>query len=154
MVSWQIHILLVMVNYLITSVTTFLILHQSKNIKCGLLSSQKYALPRMKTSLGQLYVKYIGAVATSVCVALNVRFTTNGMCSKNNTHIYVARTSNNRVISIVACCHSVKPCAHVARTFRLQRYQNLVSFQKIQSLALFIWKTISKNVLLSCQNSC
>jgi len=30
-------------------------------------------------------------------VALNVRFTTNGMCAKNNTHIYVARTSNNRV---------------------------------------------------------
>jgi len=35
----------------------------------------------------------------SVGVALNVRFTTNGMCVKNNTHIYVARTSNNRVIA-------------------------------------------------------
>jgi len=34
----------------------------------------------------------------SVGVALNVRFTMNGMCAKNNTHIYVARTSNNRVI--------------------------------------------------------
>ena len=37
----------------------------------------------------------------SAGVALNARFTTNGMCAKNNTHIYVARTSNNRVI--VAC---------------------------------------------------
>jgi len=37
----------------------------------------------------------------SVMVALNVRFTTNGMCVKNNTHIYLARTSNNRLI--VAC---------------------------------------------------
>jgi len=37
----------------------------------------------------------------SVDVALNVRFTTTGMCMKNNTHIlvYVARTSNSRVIS-------------------------------------------------------
>jgi len=35
----------------------------------------------------------------SVGVAFNVRFTTNGMCAKNNTHIYVARTSNNRVIA-------------------------------------------------------
>ena len=35
----------------------------------------------------------------SVGVALNVRFTTNGMCVKNNTQIYVARTSNNRVIA-------------------------------------------------------
>ena len=30
--------------------------------------------------------------------SLNVRFTTNGMCAKNITHIYGARTSNNRVI--------------------------------------------------------
>jgi len=31
----------------------------------------------------------------SADVALNVRFTTNEMCAKNNTHIYVVRTSNN-----------------------------------------------------------
>jgi len=37
----------------------------------------------------------------SVGVALNVRSTTNKMCTKNNTHINVARTSNNRVI--MAC---------------------------------------------------
>ena len=54
----------------------------------------------------------------SVGVALNVRFTTNGMCIRITPYIgYVARASNNRVIpivwswhtvSIVACCHSVK----------------------------------------------
>jgi len=33
--------------------------------------------------------------------ALNVRFTTNRMCTKNNTDIYVARTSNNRVVAAV-----------------------------------------------------
>jgi len=38
----------------------------------------------------------------------------------NNTHIYVVRTSNNRVISIVACCRSVMLCAHVAWAFRSQ----------------------------------
>jgi len=42
----------------------------------------------------------------SVGVALNVRFTTNGMCAKNNTHTYVARTSiiewSRRAISY--CC--------------------------------------------------
>jgi len=42
----------------------------------------------------------------SVGVSLNVRFTTNGMCAKNNTHIYVTRTSNNRVIVArdLYCC--------------------------------------------------
>jgi len=63
----------------------------------------------------------------SVSVALNVRFTTNGMCAKNYTHIYVARTSKLewlwRMIYIVACCHSVKLCALAARAFRLQQYQ-------------------------------
>ena len=44
-------------------------------------------------------------VATS-SLALNVWFTANGMCAKNNTHIYVVRTSNNTVISSgdVHCC--------------------------------------------------
>ena len=42
----------------------------------------------------------------SAGVALNVQFTTNGMCAKYNTHIYVARTSNDRVISLgdLYCC--------------------------------------------------
>ena len=39
-------------------------------------------------------------------VELIVRFTTNGMCVTNNTIMYVARTSNNRVISSgdLCCC--------------------------------------------------
>jgi len=42
----------------------------------------------------------------SIGVALNVSFTTNGMCMKNNTHINVARTCNNTVILSVDlyCC--------------------------------------------------
>ena len=51
-------------------------------------------------------------------------FFTNGMCPKNNTHIYVVRTSNNKVIMAcyLYCCllHSVKLCALAARAFRLQ----------------------------------
>ena len=60
-----------------------------------------------------------------VCVAFSVQFTTSGMCARNNTHIYVARTNSNRVISFVisifACCHSVKLCALPARDFRSQQ---------------------------------
>jgi len=33
----------------------------------------------------------------------------------------VARASNNRMISIVACCHSVKLCALATRAFRSQQ---------------------------------
>jgi len=42
----------------------------------------------------------------SAGITLNVRFTTNEMCAKNNTHLYVVWTSNNRVISLgdVYCC--------------------------------------------------
>ena len=35
----------------------------------------------------------------SVGTALNVQFTPNGMCAKNNTRVYAVRTSNNRMIS-------------------------------------------------------
>ena len=42
-----------------------------------------------------------GCCNLSAGVAFNVRFTTNGMCAKNNTHIFMAQTSNNRVI--MAC---------------------------------------------------
>jgi len=42
----------------------------------------------------------------SVGIALKVQFTTNEMCKKSNTHIYVVQTSNNRVISWggLRCC--------------------------------------------------
>ena len=62
----------------------------------------------------------------SAGVALDVRFTTNGMCAKNNTHIYIWRKQaiiewSWHVNSIVACCHSAKLCAHAARNFRSQQ---------------------------------
>jgi len=42
----------------------------------------------------------------SVGIALNIWFTTNGICAKTNTHICVTRTSNNRVIVAhdLFCC--------------------------------------------------
>ena len=50
-------------------------------------------------------------------VALNARFTTNGMCEKNNTHMYVVRTSNNRVIMacelyccLLSQCEALRTC--------------------------------------------
>jgi len=58
-------------------------------------------------------------------VALNVCFTTNGMCAKNN-NTYMWREQaviewSRQVTAIVACCHSVKLCAHAAWTFRSQQ---------------------------------
>jgi len=42
----------------------------------------------------------------------------------------VARTSNNRVFSIVACCHSVKLCALATRDFRLQQHGALTRMRR------------------------
>jgi len=39
--------------------------------------------------------KQIARYNLSIGVVLNVRFTTNGMCANNNTHMCVASTSNN-----------------------------------------------------------
>jgi len=62
----------------------------------------------------------------SVGVALNVWFNTNGMWAKNNT-TYMWREKaiiewSWRVISIVACCHSVKLCTLAAQDFWSQQY--------------------------------
>jgi len=57
----------------------------------------------------------------SVGVALNVRFTTNGLSVTNNTHIYVARTSTNRVImacDLYCCLLPVRIFAHLALSDR------------------------------------
>ena len=58
-------------------------------------------------------------------VALIVWFTTNRMCPKNK-NICMWREQaiiewSRRVISIVACCHGAKLCAHAARDFRSQQ---------------------------------
>ena len=59
-------------------------------------------------------------------VALIVWFTTNGMCAKNkNIYAWCEQAIiewSRRVISIVACCHGAKLCAHAARDFRSQQY--------------------------------
>jgi len=57
----------------------------------------------------------------SVGIALNVRFTTNGMCVKNNTHMIYKWYEqaiiewSQHVMSIIACCHSAKFCTHATR---------------------------------------
>jgi len=107
-------------------------------------------------------------------VALIVWFSTNGMCAKNNTIIYVTRASNSkrdcdvvalpiltcerlnmmtsvreerlrRMISIVACCHSVKLCAHTARDFRSQQQHYTIldataRFRKYFPIICIKWK--------------
>ena len=61
----------------------------------------------------------------SASVVLSVHFTRNGMCVKNNTHIYMAETSRNRMSTtgdFYRCyCHRVKLCALAARAFQSQQ---------------------------------
>jgi len=69
----------------------------------------------------------------SVDVALNLWFTTNGMCAKNKIHIYMWHEQAKiewlrRMIFIVACCHSVKLCALAARDFRSQHCKVSLNF--------------------------
>jgi len=83
--------------------------------------------PSLKERAVDAVVKRRGCCCNlSVGVALHVRVTTNGMGAKNYTHIYVARTSNNRVISsgnlycwLLLQCEALRT---FARTFRLQQY--------------------------------
>jgi len=51
-------------------------------------------------------------------VVLNVRFTTNGMFTKNNTHIYVAQTGNNTMIAAYHLCCRLLPQCEALRTCR------------------------------------
>ena len=66
----------------------------------------------------------------SVGAALNARFTTNGTCAKSNTHIYIARKNNNRVIVACDLYHCLLPQCEALRTcrsgFLIQQY-NMVS---------------------------
>ena len=73
----------------------------------------------MATQLQNLWIFYsiIYCCNLSGGVALIVWFITNGMCVKNNTIMYVARTSNNRVISsgdLYSCllprCEALRTC--------------------------------------------
>jgi len=63
----------------------------------------------------------------NICFWLLLWFTTNGMCAKNkNTCMWRKQAIiewSRWVISIVACCHGAKLCAHAARDFRSQQGQ-------------------------------
>ena len=89
----------------------------------------------------RLYKKNMGSVQSvvkrrgyccnlSAGIALNVRFPMNGMCAKNNTHNMWREQAiiklSQRVISIVACCHSVKLCTPAARAFQSQQWYLIV----------------------------
>ena len=78
----------------------------------------------------------------STAVALNVRFTMNGMCTKNNTHIYVARTRNNRVImvcNLYCCllpqCEAFRTCCSDFSTATIQGLQLTEARNKLRSIA-------------------
>jgi len=69
-----------------------------------------------------------GVIATTPLeLCWSARFTTNGMCAKNNTiymwHEQAIIEWSRRVNSLVACCPSAKLCALAARAFRLQQCQ-------------------------------
>jgi len=68
----------------------------------------------------------------SVGVTLKMWLTTNGMCARSNTQIYVTRTSNNRVISLgdLYCC--LLPQCEALRTCR-SRF--LIATQEIYFLS-------------------
>jgi len=75
----------------------------------------------------------------SLGVAIKVQFTMNGMCVNRNTHtgtVYVARTSNNRVISSGdLCCCLLPQCEALCRsTFA-------IATQKIYSLVFRMLNT-------------
>ena len=88
-----------------------------------------------------------------VGVALNVRFTTNGMCAKNNIHIYVAWTSNNIIdIVIMACdlyccllpqCEALHTCRSGSPIATLFAYFNSwdqfpLPFEKLSKLSFMV----------------
>jgi len=80
-------------------------------------------------------------------VALNVWFTTNGMCAKNS-NIYAWREQaiiewSRRVISIVACCHGAKLCAHAARAFPIATVQDkqVLGKSKSQEVSYYTYKS-------------
>ena len=70
-------------------------------------------------------------------VALIVWFTTNGMCAKNkNIYAWCEQAIiewSRRVISIVACCHGAKLCAHATQDFRSQQNKLKIQTYVIQS---------------------
>jgi len=63
-------------------------------------------------------------------------------CARIITTIYMWREQkiiewSRRVISIVACCHSAKLCAHAARAFRYHFQQKEIAKDWVKSLSTF-----------------
>ena len=87
----------------------------------------------------------------SVDVALKVRFTTNGMCAKSNTQIYVMWTSNNRVILSGDLYYCLLPQCEALRTCRSSF---LITTQEIYFLSFLVfhmpntWKWPEMNMCL------
>ena len=78
---------------------------------CQVQPSQK------ECAIGAVHCKKEGRCCNlSVDVALKVRFTTNGMCAKSNTQIYVTWTSDNRVISSGDLYYCLLPHCEALRT--------------------------------------
>ena len=97
-----------------TTSATFQTAQTFKRYVDGRSESRDLRLSRQRPSKNDLET-HLGTIAISP-LALRVQFTANGMCGKNNTHIYVARTSNNRVISSGDCC--LVPQCEALRTCR------------------------------------
>jgi len=95
-----------------------------KDVKCceqNLLTTEGRARRRLhikNVRSVRFVVKRRGCFCNlSVGVVLNVGFTTNGMCAKSNTYIYVARKSNSRVIAthglycyLLPQCEALRSC--------------------------------------------
>ena len=85
------------------------------------------------TFIGVKMLSSVAAARSARCTSYT-RYTTNRMCAKDCSYMYVVLTSTRarRVISAV-CCHNVKLCAFVAQAFRL-RHKSFLSLQALGSL--------------------
>jgi len=73
------------------------------------------SLSVISKSLAQLCCKYCNH---SVGVVLSVRFAAGEMCVGSNTHIYVSRTSSNRMSTMCNLCCCLLPQCGALRTCR------------------------------------
>jgi len=95
---------------------------------------------------------------TRLVLRWNARFTTNGMCPKNNTiyrwHEQAIIEWSRCVNSIVACCHSAKLCAHAARAFRSQQNGAVTRMQGRVGFSLHTKNVRSMRFVVKRRGSC
>jgi len=95
---------------MITLITTFLILHQSTSIKQGLLPCKKTLFTEMKTSLGQLSLKYVGSKIWSHLPGKLKSLSLIHLEHNINTSCYFAKISVDfRFICLSLFCNIVDP---------------------------------------------